>query len=58
MKIPERKKLVSRIQLNKIFGTEKEMEDFVNANHPKATIKQFWPVRGLICTIEIPCNEK
>lgn len=44
MKIPKRNKPVTRIQLNKLFDTQKEMEEFVKAEHPTATIKVFWPV--------------
>ena len=58
MKIPERKNHVTRIQLNKLFETQKEMEDFVKTNHPTATIKVFWPKQMLACEIEIPCNPK
>ncbi len=54
MKIPERKNSVTRIQLNKLFESQKEMEDFVKSEHPTATIKVFWPVQMLICVIEIP----
>ena len=48
----------TRIQLNRHFETEKEMNQFVKDNHPTATIKQFWPVQMLACVIEIPCNKK
>ena len=58
MKIPNRKNPVTRIQLNKLFETQKEMEDFVKYEYPTATIKVFWPVQMLACEIEIPCNKK
>lgn len=61
MKFPNRNKVenpVTRIQLNRYFETEKDMNDFVSANHPTATIKQFWPVRALVCVIEFPCVKK
>jgi len=54
MKTPERKNSVTRIQLNKLFETQKEMENFIKSEYPTATIKQFWPVQMLICVIEIP----
>jgi len=60
MKIPARKieSQVTRIQLNRHFESEKEMNEFVKTNHPTATIKVFWPVQMLACVIEIPCNKK
>ena len=64
IKLPERKaeNPVTRIQLNRNFETQKEMEDFVKANHPTAEIKQFWPVQVLACVIEFldnnPCVKK
>jgi len=58
MKIPKRNKPVTRIQLNKLFDTQKEMEEFVKAEHPTATIKVFWPKQMLACEIEIPCVKK
>jgi hypothetical protein len=60
MKFPQRKieNSVTRIQLNRHFESEKEMNEFVKANHPTATIKVFWPVQMLACEIEIPCIKK
>jgi hypothetical protein len=60
IKLPERKteNPVTRIQINRHFETQKEMEDFVKANHSTATIKQFWPVQVLACVIEFSCVKK
>ena len=61
MKFPNRNKVenpVTRIQLNKVFESQAEMNEFVKTNHPTATIKQFWPVQMLVCEIEIPCIKK
>jgi hypothetical protein len=60
IKLPERKpeNAPTRIQLNRTFDTEAEMERFVKENHPTATIKQFWPSQVLNCIIEIPCIKK
>jgi len=59
-KLPERKpeNVPTRLQLNRHFETQAEMERFVKDNHPTATIKQFWPSQVLNCIIEIPCNPK
>jgi hypothetical protein len=60
LKLPERKleNQTTRIQLNRYFETQEEMERFVKENHPTATIKQFWPSQVLNCIIEIPCVPK
>ena len=56
-KLPERQNGL-RFQINRRFESEKEMNDFIQAEHPGAVIKQFWPVQMLACVIEIPCVKK
>ena len=60
MQLPTRKpeSKVERLQLNRTFETQKEMEDFVKSNHPTAEIKVFWPSQVLNCVIEIPCVKR
>ena len=60
-KLPVRKleNQPTRMQLNRYFETQAEMEAFVKKEfNGKAIIKQFWPSQVLNCIIEIPCVKK
>lgn len=52
--IPSRKPATNRVQLNKLFDSIDEMNNYVAANHKGATVVKTWSVKHICCEIEMP----
>lgn len=45
------------IRINRLFDDAKEMEAYVNTNHPDGRIVKTWAVTQLGCEVELPPKE-